>query len=180
MDATGFAVNSTLSSEALFVQANPGSTLNGPGGALLVQPTIAIYTPAFTSTPTPTITFSPTVTGTFTYSPTTSPTPSITPTWTNSPVAVEEPNIFAYPNPFDMQKFDKVTFRFPADPDARLTIFNLAGEPVREIPSSDIQGNQGFAIWRGQDDYMRPVSGGMYYVRLKGRNNQVKKFTVFR
>lgn len=92
--------------------------------------------------------------------------------------AVELGKVFSYPNPFDLQKFDKVTFRFDSDPDARVTVFNLLGEPVREIPISDIQGPLGFAIWHGEDDSQHHVTGGLYFVRVKGKKTLVRKFTI--
>jgi hypothetical protein len=171
----GILVSATVSAESLIVSSNPASQA-GDAGILPVQASIPIV--SATVTPTVTQTLTVTISPTFTISDTFTPTPTVTQTWTESPVAAEESGVFSYPNPFDMQKFDKCTFRFPADLDAKVTVFNLVGEPVRELPSADINGAQGWATWRGQDDYFHKVPGGLYYVRIRGKNTLVRKFTV--
>jgi hypothetical protein len=185
--ATGFAVTSNQASEIIRVYSYPQSVSLGAGGILAAQPTIAIVSPtvtptitlSLTSSPTPTITPTFTISETFTIT----PTPSISETFTVSPTQtplgrVETGTVYSYPNPYDIQKFDKVTFRFDPDPQARVTVFNLAGEPVREIPASDIQGALGFAIWHGEDDSIHKVAGGLYFVRVKGKNTFIRKFTI--
>jgi hypothetical protein len=194
-DANGFFVSSTHSSEAFAVFAYPESQISGLGGQVkATPPALKIHTATLTSTVTPsaTPTRTPTATrtarGTFTETSTitvtapgtftVTPTVTATVTLTLTPIGVEEAGVYSYPNPFDMSRFDKCTFRFPADDNARITVFNLLGEPVREIPSSDIKGPQGWAVWYGRDDRLRKVQGGLYYMRVTGKNTLVRKFTV--
>lgn len=179
-DAAGFAVSTSITPQRFEVYSYPDSTVSGIGGQLEVQPAIQIFTPVSTKTVTPTKTATRTQTPdwTATSSSTQTPTSSVTPTWTESPIGPQEQGVYSYPNPFDIKKFEKCTFRFPSDPDAKVTVFNLVGEPVRELPSSDINGAQGWAIWPGLDDYLRRVPGGLYYVRIRGKETHVRKFTV--
>lgn len=184
----GVFVSSTHATEAFTAFAYPQSDVLGFGGQIGTTPAVlsivtATQTPTVTQTSTITVTSTIsqtfTITATFSISPTFTITPTFTVSPTNTPIGKEESGVYSYPNPFDMRKFDKCTFRFPADLDARVTVFNLAGEPVRELSSSEIRGNEGWAIWDGVDDLSRKVSGGIYYVRIKGKNTLVKKFTVF-
>lgn len=176
--AGGLSVTGTAGPLAFQVVANPGST-SPAGGPVTPDASQAVLT-LLTPTQTPTITATFTISTTITYSPTITPTFTVTPTWTESPVGPEHPNeVYAYPNPYDQKKFEKVTFRFPGDASADVQVFNLVGEPVRQIPVSDINAAQGWAIWWGMDDYLRRVTGGIYFVRVRTSKGQwVKKFTV--
>jgi hypothetical protein len=187
--AGGFAVSTTQAALTFGAAAYPQAQNLGAGGQIAVTPALIVVntatitptiTPDFTPSDTPTISPTFTISQTFT----TSPTPTISPTFTvsptDTPIGPQVGALYSYPNPFDMRVYDKCTFRFPNDSNARVTVFNLAGEPVREIPSSDIQGGQGWAIWTGVDDYGRKVTGGLYYVRIRGDKTSVKKFTVIR
>jgi hypothetical protein len=177
-NATGLAVTTTSSPLTFQVAANSqdGSSLGGLVTPNAGQDSVAVVTPTMTPTITTTFTISPTITLT----PTITFTCTITPTWTESPIGVEQiHSVYSYPNPYDMKKFDKCTFRFPNAASAQVTVFNLVGEPVREIPSGDINAGQGWAVWPGVDDYLRKVTGGLYFVRVRTPNETVvKKFTV--
>ena len=170
------------SSESVAVWENPqAGTVNFEGVGLVPPPSpIAILTSTVTWTfsPSPTITLTPTLT----VSATLTPSPTISPTFTKTPVgAAPETGFYTYPNPFDKHQQSFVTIRFPNNTDsASITIFNLLGNPVREIPASDIQAASGVAIWTGEDDYGRQVPGGLYFVRLKTPSGvTVHKMTVF-
>lgn len=183
IDPPGFAVSTTISPQSLLVSANPADTNpSDPGGYLLVQPTIGIYTPRATKTITPTYTMTTTATPPWSPTPTKTATKSstITPTYTITPLGPQRGGLYCYPNPYNMDQYDKVTFRFPNDSTAKVTVFNLSAGPVREIPASDIHGAQGWAIWNGVDDYNRKVTGGLYYVRIRGTTTLIRKFTVIR
>ena len=49
--------------------------------------------------------------------------------------------------------------------------------PVSPRPSTKGT-HRAWAIWKGRDDYQRPVPGGIYFARVKGSNTLVKRFTV--
>lgn len=176
--AGGLSVTGTSSPLIFQVVANPGST--SPGGGMVTpgasQAILVVQTPNDTATITPTLTQTPTITLTSTIT----QTPTITLTFTETPIGAEHPNeVYTYPNPYDQKKFEKCTFRFPGDASADVTVFNLVGEPVRQIPAQDINAGQGWAVWWGMDDYLRRVTGGIYFVRVRTPKGQwVKKFTV--
>jgi hypothetical protein len=180
-DSGGFAISTTVSPLVIAVQAYADSTTGGPGAAVApngANVPLVVVTPTLTCT----VTLSSTISPTFSPSPTISPTPTITLTSTNTPIGTVTPNaVYSYPNPFDMRAggVTKCTFRFPSDSSAKVTVFNLVGEPVREIPSSDINLAEGWAIWPGVDDYLRPVAGGIYFVRVRAsKGTYIKHFTV--
>jgi len=90
-------------------------------------------------------------------------------------------NMHSYPNPFDMRYYSFVTIAFPPTSETvSITIFSLAGNPVCEIPASEIYASLGFAHWNGVDDYGRVVPGGLYFIRLKTPSvTVIHKMTVF-
>jgi hypothetical protein len=187
-DPAGVYVSSTQAAAVFTAFAYPQSVTLGAGGAVGVTPgalLIVTATQTPTATQTATITMTSTITTTFTISPTFSLSPTLTTTtsFTASPTitplgAIEPGSLYSYPNPFDMSRFDKCTFRFPVDPTATVTVFNLLGEPVRELPSSDINGALGWAVWYGVDDRLRKVPGGLYFVRVRGQTTRMRRFTV--
>jgi hypothetical protein len=138
----------------------------------------------FSMTPTvsPTITITATITQTYTHTPTCTASPTITQTYTYTPVGPEFPDhAYTYPNPFDLRKFDKVTFRFPKDQGISVEVFNIVGEPVNLLPAGDPKINEaeGWAIWNGRDQYNNLVSGGIYYYRIRGQaSSRLGRFTV--
>lgn len=183
-NAVGFAVNSTMTSEVVTLYSYPQSVSLGAGGVVPTPISIPVYSATNTPTMTPTYTVSPT----FTVSPTSTVTPTSTntPDWTHTVTPTETPlgppainGVYAYPNPFDERRYDKVTFRFPPSDSATVTVFSLTGQPVRVLDSVNVQATAGWALWQGEDDYMRKVAGGLYFVRVKtASGTYIKKFTV--
>jgi hypothetical protein len=175
---TGLAVSTTISPLTFGVMSYSQDVNSGPGALVTPngQASVAVVTPTLTRT----VTATPTISATVTESPTITPTFSITQTFTQTPVGMEQANtVYSYPNPFDLKKFQKCTFRFPNAASAQVTVFNLVGEPVRQLPDADVNAAQGWAIWPGVDDYSRKVTGGLYFVRVRLPNTtMVKKFTV--
>lgn len=177
----GFSVsNSATNPTYLMVGANPNDpNLSDPPGALANQVGLTINTPVSTQTDTPTSTTSPTPA-----SPTDTPTPTqsftVSPTYTITPIGPQVGSLYVYPNPFDMVLYNKCTFRFPNQANASIEVFNIAGEPVCQLQSSEINAPAGWAIWPGTDDYGRMVAGGIYFVRVSGSTTMVRKFTVLK
>jgi hypothetical protein len=178
----GFAVTSTVGALGPFgVWASPLGPPQTPAPVTPhpAPPTVYVVTATSTATPTPTAT----ETTTYTVTPTISPTHTITQTFTETPLGAEPAagGLYAYPNPFDLRRFNKVTFRFKPAASAEVEIFNLLGEPVRRLEAADIQAPQGWALWRGEDDRLLTVVGGLYFVRVKTPAGVlVRKFTVLR
>ncbi|TPW19957.1 MAG: hypothetical protein FD126_2169, partial [Elusimicrobia bacterium] len=99
-----------------------------------------------------------------------------------------EASVFAFPNPARSQ----TTFRFVSalpDLEAQVTVFDIAGNLVKEIPGSAFVSKPGglfHADWALTNDDGEPVASGVYLfmVKVKGSNGQsgkvVKKLAVVR
>ena len=176
----GFTANTSTASVSLTVYSDPTSLTLSPA-VLAAQPTIVVQSP--TPTVTTTVTATPTITPTFTVSPTFTQTPTVTPTFTETPLGpAVAGEVYAYPNPFDLGKRDFCTFRFPAglSGDVEVQVFNMAAQPVRSIPASNINVAEGWATWDGRDDRFNYSPGGLYLVRVKGGGlSMTSKFVVY-
>jgi hypothetical protein len=175
----GFSVLTDTALTGFGLYTAPDSvSIPAPVTPVAGQPVIPIVTMTVTPTATPT----PTITITFTPSPTITTTFSITQTYTETPVATAPADgLLCYPNPFDLRQTDKVTIRFQPVTSISVQVFNLMGEPVRTLDPGDLYPANGWAIWHGEDDYLRPVGGGIYFVRVKTPDKvMIKRFTVLR
>jgi hypothetical protein len=178
-NATGFAVNTTITPLGPFtLWAHPSSVTLGAGVVTPVPAPAAIA--IITRTATPTVTPTATITVTHSATPTITESHTVTQTYTETPLAAAPADgVFSYPNPFDLRRFDKTTFRFAPTASAQITVFNLVGEPVRRLDDAEVQAAQGWAIWPGVDDYGRKVTGGIYFVRVvTPQGVHKRKFTV--
>ncbi|MBN1294512.1 MAG: T9SS type A sorting domain-containing protein, partial [Candidatus Latescibacteria bacterium] len=70
-----------------------------------------------------------------------------------------------FPNPFN----PVTTIKFSLDQDGytELLIYNIMGQKVRELVSTEMTAGIHSVIWDGRDDENRPVSSGVYISRLK-------------
>jgi hypothetical protein len=182
-DSTGFTVTDTASPLAPFaLYASPDSLTLTPAAVTPFPPPPPIN--VITATNTPTVTPTGTITVTATVTPTITATFTITQTFTETPVApAPTDGLLCYPNPFDLRLTDKVTIRFQplSQPQISVQIFNLMGEPVRTLDPQDIFPAYGWALWHGEDDYLRRMPGGIYFVRVKTPDKtMVKRITVLR
>jgi hypothetical protein len=176
----GFTINTLEDSVQLLVSG----ILDGPNTSvsyavpLQSQPVIQLTEPApvLSATLTPTMSNSPS----FTISPTFSVSPTITVTYTTTPLGQIIPNnAYAYPNPFDLRSYSKVTLRFPPDHNVVIDLFKVSGEPVTQLRGPAINEALGWAVWDGRDQYGRLVAGGVYFYRIRGSARRlVGKFTV--
>lgn len=182
--AAGFSFSSstTLTAESVTLSANADLTPVAGDGVVQTPAPIPVYSPTVSPTTTASPTVSPTETSTPDYSPTPLPTNTASPTATpiGTPVASFK-NMHSYPNPFDLRLYSFVTIAYPPTTETvSITIFNLAGNPVCEIPPSEIEEASGLAQWYGVDDYGRVVPGGLYFIRLKTPSvTVIHKMTVF-
>ena len=87
-----------------------------------------------------------------------------------------------YPNPFN----PTTTIEFSVTQTSSfvtLEIYNLKGQKIRtfQIPQSEI-GNLNSVIWNGTDKNNKPVSGGIYFYRLKAGNSfsQTKRMLLLK
>ncbi len=70
-----------------------------------------------------------------------------------------------YPNPFN--SLTKIRFNLPDAGDARLIIYNLAGQKIRELTKPN-SANE--FIWDGTDENGEIVASGIYIYELKGKD----------
>ncbi len=72
---------------------------------------------------------------------------------------------------------------FSADPGqtVNLTIYNIAGQVVRQVPLSVIYSNNVSYTWDTKDNLNRPMPGGVYFVEAKGSSFRYKtKLVILR
>lgn len=77
-----------------------------------------------------------------------------------------------YPNPFSpSMEYTLLTVHLPKENEIELAIFNILGHPVKML----VQGKKGAGLhhiqWSGKDNRDRRVPTGLYFARLKVKNN---------
>lgn len=75
-----------------------------------------------------------------------------------------------YPNPFNPET--TISFNLPVDQRAKLTIYNLKGQKVRQF--SNII-NQNSIVWKGKDQSGNSVSSGIYFYKLEAGKTTLQK-----
>jgi hypothetical protein len=70
-----------------------------------------------------------------------------------------------YPNPFNPST--EIYFTLPEAGHADLTIYNILGQRVRSLVSSDLEAGRYSAFWDGTDNNGRKVASGIYIYRLQ-------------
>ncbi|MFC1490331.1 FlgD immunoglobulin-like domain containing protein [Candidatus Latescibacterota bacterium] len=93
--------------------------------------------------------------------------------YTEVTVVEDEPQSFLllsnYPNPFNPQT--TIEFTLPEAGFAELSIYNMAGQKVRELVATDMTAGIHSAVWDGRDQNGNLVSSGMFISRLKTMNS---------
>jgi hypothetical protein len=83
-------------------------------------------------------------------------------------IAVTAPAAFAltvnHPNPFNPST--TISFTLPASGAASLSVYNVAGQKIRELVNGPLGAGMHFVVWDGRDDSGKPVSSGVYLTRL--------------
>jgi len=84
-----------------------------------------------------------------------------------------------YPNPFNPET--KISFVLSNETDVTLVIYNITGQKVMTLVDDKLrQGDHSF-VWKGQDNYNRPVSSGIYFYRLNaGQYSETKKMLLLK
>ncbi|MCC7431182.1 T9SS type A sorting domain-containing protein [bacterium] len=81
-----------------------------------------------------------------------------------------------FPNPFNPTT--KIAYELKAKGKAKLTIFNVVGEVVREF---ELENQNGFVEWNGKNSFGKQVSSGIYFYRLEAGNfSEVKKMLLLK
>ena len=70
-----------------------------------------------------------------------------------------------YPNPFNPST--TIPYQLPKETDVNIKIFNMRGQLVRVLVDEKQQPGYYNLIWDGHDDYLNPVSSGVYFYRMK-------------
>ncbi|MCK4311632.1 MAG: T9SS type A sorting domain-containing protein, partial [Candidatus Cloacimonetes bacterium] len=81
-----------------------------------------------------------------------------------------------YPNPFN----PKTTISFSLAKDAKnakLEIYNIKGQKVKQLVSDQLSAGQHSEVWDGDDESGKPVSSGVYLYKLNvnGKTEAVRK-----
>ena len=70
----------------------------------------------------------------------------------------------AYPNPFNPTT--TVRLFLPHKAEVRVTVYDILGQPVRELVYDALESGHHEFVWNGNDSLERPVATGMYFVVL--------------
>ena len=89
---------------------------------------------------------------------------------TPTPIKLETSN---YPNPFNPDT--KISFSIPEEQNIELSVYNLKGQKVRWLVKGKFPAGQHSVVWEGKDDNGKPVGSGLYFYKLKTRNNVLTK-----
>ncbi len=76
-----------------------------------------------------------------------------------------------YPNPFNPTT--TIEFALPKAGNVTLTVYNMLGQQVRTLVSTEMAAGNFKAMWDAQDNFGRKVSSGMYFYRLEVDNNVI-------
>ncbi|MFC1898410.1 FG-GAP-like repeat-containing protein, partial [Candidatus Cloacimonadota bacterium] len=85
-----------------------------------------------------------------------------------------------YPNPFN----PSTTIEFETNnlhEFTQIEIYNLKGQKVKQLVSSQFSAGQHSVVWDGRDDQNKPVSSGVYLYKLKAGNvAQIRKMILMK
>jgi len=83
----------------------------------------------------------------------------------------------SYPNPFNAQTV--IEYALPEEAPARLGIYNVMGQLVRQLIDETQAPGYKAVLWNGRDGHGREVSSGVYLYRLQvGRQSIVRRMTL--
>lgn len=88
----------------------------------------------------------------------------------NNPTSIEEsvtsidPNLTNYPNPFNPSTV--ISFKLRERTDVNVTVYNIRGELITSLKEGIMDSGYHQLEWNGHDSYNRPVSSGIYFIRL--------------
>lgn len=81
------------------------------------------------------------------------------------------------PNPFKLQA--EISYSLKEAMPARLAVYDLRGRKVRELAGGELAGGEHRCVWDGRDGAGRPVSSGVYLVKLEaGSYRDVRKLML--
>ncbi len=81
------------------------------------------------------------------------------------------------PNPFKLQA--EISYSLKEAMPARLAVYDLRGRKVRELAGGELAGGEHRCVWDGRDGAGRPVSSGVYLLKLEaGSYRDVRKLML--
>ncbi len=84
-----------------------------------------------------------------------------------------------YPNPFNPET--SISYNVKEDSPVSLEIYNLKGQKIRTLVSGKVKAGSYKITWKGDDDYGRPVSSGVYlYKMTSGRYTSTQKMMLMK
>ena len=84
-----------------------------------------------------------------------------------------------YPNPFNPET--RIRFQLPASGHAHITVFNAAGQVVRELVDTELKAGYHEILWNGKNTDDKPAASGVYYYRIKaGADQAMRKMVLLR
>ncbi len=110
-------------------------------------------------------------------------------TFTVGGVSVEEretmgqPDAFAlsqnYPNPFNAQTV--IAYVLPEEVYVKLSIYNTAGQLIRELIDTSVRAGHHKVVWDGRDSQGKALATGIYLIRLEaGAFTEIQKMALLR
>ncbi len=78
-----------------------------------------------------------------------------------------------YPNPFTSQT--SFNFHGLKNKSVSIDIYNVRGQKINTISSSDVKGGNGSVIWNGLDNNGDKLPSGLYFARINSANQSVIK-----
>ena len=85
-----------------------------------------------------------------------------------------------YPNPFNPTT--TISFSIPVESKIDLIVYNIKGQKVKQLISSQLSAGQHSMVWNGSDKLNKPVSSGVYFYKLNvnGKTEAVKKMLLLK
>jgi len=84
-----------------------------------------------------------------------------------------------YPNPFNPST--TINYAVPKDGYVKLIVYNLRGQKVKELVNGEHLAGNHRIVWTGTDTSGRPVSSGVYFVRVEqGGKSHVRKMMLLK
>lgn len=79
-----------------------------------------------------------------------------------------------YPNPFSEKTV--ISYNIPKHNDVTIKVYNILGQEVRALITTEIQEGFNNVIWDGKDNFGKKVSSGIYFYKIKsGGRTKIKK-----
>ncbi len=82
-------------------------------------------------------------------------------------------DLMNYPNPFNPST--TIVFGLPDGGEVRMSIYNIRGQLVRNLQNGYLPRGFHKIVWDGVDERNRPVSSGLYFIRIDSANSTAIK-----